>query len=284
MIKQLLFGRRGGVPEVDLHTHSVHSDGSETPTELVHRALKLKLAALALTDHDTTAGLAEARRAAAGTPLEIVPGVELSASEGRSDVHILVYDHDQGGKDLEGELRRFREARERRAVCIVEKLNQLGVEITMDDVRSMSGPGSIGRPHIAGALVLRGHVDHPQEAFRKYLGHGCKAWVPKEELTPEDALALARHHGGRAVLAHPGTLRRDDLIPTLKEHGLVGLEAWHPRHDEGTTRHYLEMARRLDLVATGGSDFHGSRNPGVALGAARVPADVLLRLRAVAVA
>ena len=165
---------------------------------------------------------------------------------------------------------------------MVRKLNRLGMAITMADVRSLSGPGAIGRPHLAGALILKGFVHTTEEAFRRFLGHGGPAWVPKRKLTLEDALALSRAHSGRTVLAHPGTLRRDDLIPRLKELGLVGLEVWHPRHPPEISRHYLGMARKMGLVPTGGSDYHGSRNPGVQLGSSHVPASALGELRAAA--
>ncbi len=270
-------------PEIDLHMHSVQSDGSSTPSELVEMALTLKLVAIALTDHDTTAGVSEARRAAEGTGLEVIAGVELSANEGRSDVHLLVYECDRDLAGLEAELQRFRHARLRRAEGMVAKLNDLGMTVTMADVQSFSGPGTIGRPHVANALVLRGHVEHPQEAFRKYIGHGGPAFVPKEEFTPQDALDLAAKFGGKVVLAHPGTLRRDDLIPGLKEMGLTGIEVWHPRHDESARQHYLSLARKHGLVPTGGSDYHGSRNPGVELGCSHVPADILPELRAAGV-
>lgn len=270
-------------PEIDLHMHSVQSDGSSTPAELVRMALDLKLVAIALTDHDTTAGVPEARRAAEGTGLEVVAGVELSANEGRSDVHLLVYDCDRDLGALETELQRFRHARLRRAESMVARLNDLGMTLTMADVQTFSGPGTIGRPHVANALVLRGHVEHPQEAFRKYIGHGGPAFVPKEEFTPQDALALSAKHGGKVVLAHPGTLRRDDLIPGLKEMGLAGIEVWHPRHDESSRQHYLSIARKYGLAPTGGSDYHGSRNPGVEIGCSHVSADVLPGLRATAI-
>ena len=263
--------------------HSVESDGSATPAELVEMALGLNLAAIALTDHDTTAGVSKAREAAQGTGLEVVAGVELSATEGKSDVHLLLYDCDRELDKLEAELQRFRLARVRRAEAMVARLQELGLTITMDDVRTFSGSGTMGRPHIANALVLRGHVDHPQEAFRRYIGHGGTAWVAKDAWTLADALALAHRFGGRMVLAHPATLRRDDLIPVLKELGLTGIEVWHPRHDPSSVKHYSALALKHDLVATGGSDFHGSRNPGVEMGSSHVPIEALARLRAASI-
>ncbi len=259
--------------------HSTCSDGSTSPAELVREALELGLAAISITDHDTTTALAEARRAAEGTGLEVFPGAELSTAEGSSDVHLLLYGFSDA-EGLERELLRFREARERRAEEMVARLNALGIEVTMADVRALAGHGAIGRPHLAQALILKGHVDTSQEAFRRWLGHGGPAWVPKERLTVEDAAALGSRYGAVTSLAHPGTLRRDDLIPTLRDRGVTCLEVWHSRHDEECSKYYFSLARRHGLVPTGGSDYHGAHNPGVEMGSLRIPAAVLDELRA----
>ncbi|MBI5835656.1 MAG: PHP domain-containing protein [Candidatus Eisenbacteria bacterium] len=266
-------------PEIDLHMHSTQSDGSVDPAGLVREALALGLKAISITDHDTTSAIVEARRSAEGTGLEIVPGVELSTAEGKSDVHLLIYGFSDS-EGLEQALLRFREARERRAEEMVGKLNALGIEITMAEVRALAGPGAIGRPHLAQALVLMGAAETSQEVFRRWLGHGGSAWVPKERLTMEDAAEIARRHGGVTSLAHPATLRRDDLIPTLRDRGVQCLEVWHSRHDVECSKYYLALARRHGLVPTGGSDYHGAHNPGVTMGCTRVAAEVLEELRA----
>ncbi|HVP39910.1 MAG TPA: PHP domain-containing protein [Candidatus Saccharimonadales bacterium] len=275
----LPFGRPPRSEHVDLHLHSTCSDGSLSPEELVAQAQRLGLGAIAITDHDTTVGVGRARRAAQA-PLEVVAGVELSISEGKSDVHLLLYGCDLDPDGLEQTLKRFREARERRAEEMVARLNGLGVEVTMADVRLLAGHGSIGRPHLAQALVLNGQVETSQQAFERWLGHGRPAWVPKEKLSLEEAAALARTHGGLAALAHPGTLHRDDLLPDLRARGVAGLEVWHSRHGEEATKYYLAMARRFGLVATGGSDYHGARTPNAALGTPPVALSVLHALRA----
>ena len=278
----LPFGRRRARrDEVDLHMHSTHSDGSLSPAELVQQALRLGLRAISITDHDTTAGIPEARRAAEGTGLEVFPGVELSASDGHSDVHLLIYGCEHDPEGFESELQHFRVARERRAEEMVRRLNDLGVELTMQDVRALAGHGALGRPHVAQALILKGHVETSQEAFRRYLGHNRPAYVPKEMLTIEDAARLGRRFGGVASVAHPGTLRRDDLLSSLRERGVPGLEVWHSRHDEEVRKYYLALARRFKLVPTGGSDFHGAHNPGADMGCTCVPYSVLEELRSI---
>ncbi len=278
-------GRESGPPEgyVDLHMHPVHSDGTSSSSELVQEARRLKLRAIAITDHDTVSALDEARECAASTGVEVVMGVELSCVDGRSDVHLLGYGMDRDLDGLEAALAGFRAARRVRAEEMVGKLQSLGLDLGMEDVLRMSGSATIGRPHVAQAMVLRGLVNTPEEAFHRYLGHGGPAWVPKASLSTAEGIRLLRGHGGRPSLAHPGTLRRDDLIPRMREEGMVGLEVWHPRHDEAARSRYLALAGKLGLMPTGGSDHHGSRTPGQPLGCSGVPGSALVDLLAVAV-
>ena len=267
-------------PRVDLHTHSRHSDGSHAPAELVPMATAAGLLALALTDHDTLAGLPELHAAAAGSGLAIVDGVELSASSGSNDIHILGYFVDPAHPGLTEALERFQEGRRVRAVRMVERLNQLGAAITMEDVHKQAGAGVLGRPHVAHALLEAGCVQTFDAAFRIYLGHHAPAFVPKPRFKPEEAIALIRAAGGVAVMAHPGTAGRDDLIPLLRDAGLAGLEVWHPKHSASQTAHYLRLADRLGLVPSGGSDFHGAAMGPVHVGMCEVPAHALDDLRA----
>lgn len=271
-------GSLGGT--VDLHLHSTHSDGSHAPAELVPMALAAGVAAIALTDHDEVSGLPELRQAAAGTGLEIVTGVELSASSEKSDLHILGYFIDDQDPKLLAALLEFRAGRRQRAESIVAKLNGLGLEITVEDVLRQAGGASLGRPHVAQALLELGHVDTFDDAFRHYLGHHARAFVPKPHLAPERAIELIRNAGGVAVFAHPGTANRDDLIPGLAAAGLSGIEVWHPKHTASQVHHYRRVAERHHLTPSGGSDFHGASLGPFKIGASRVPASVLEALRA----
>ncbi len=265
---------------VDLHMHSVHSDGEHRPAELVPMALAARLSAIALTDHDTMDGLPELHEAARGTGLEVVNGVELSTSVGPRDIHILGYFVDPADPALSAALVRFRAGRRDRAVEMVRKLNELGLEITIEDVDLHVRGGAYGRPHVARALLDLGHVTSFDEAFRAYLGHYAPAFVPKPSLTPAEAIALIRNAGGAAVFAHPGTASRDDLIEDFKEMGLAGIEVWHPKHSPQKSLGYRRLARELGLAATGGSDFHGASVGTVAIGASDVPESALAELRA----
>jgi predicted metal-dependent phosphoesterase TrpH len=269
-----------GNSRIDLHMHSVHSDGSHAPAELVPMAVAARLSAIALTDHDTVDGLQELRAAAGGTDLEIVTGVELSSSAGHSDLHILGYLFDANDPRLVGELDRFRAGRRERVVKMVEILNGLGVLVTLDDVLRHAAGGALGRPHVARAIYELGYVENFDEAFRRYIGHHAKAFVPKPHFAPSEALALIRSAGGVPVLAHPGTANRDELIPDLVDHGLGGIEAWHPKHTPGQIVQYRRLARELGIVATGGSDFHGAAMGTVKVGMSDVPASALEELRA----
>lgn len=264
---------------VDLHLHSTHSDGSHAPAELVPMALAAGVSAIALTDHDEVSGLPELRRAAAGTGLEIVAGVELSASSEKSDLHILGYFMDDENPEFRAALALFREGRRQRVGLIVEKLNALGLGLTVDDVLRQAGGASLGRPHVAQALLEQGHVDTFDDAFRYYLGHHAPAFVAKPRLPPERAIELIRRAGGVAVFAHPGTANRDELIPRLVAAGLVGIEIWHPKHTQAQVGHYRRIAERHALVPSGGSDFHGASLGPFKIGISRVPAGALEALR-----
>lgn len=271
-------GSLGGT--VDLHMHSTHSDGLHAPAELVPMALAAGVSAIALTDHDEISGLPELRRSAEGTGLEVIAGVELSASSERNDLHILGYFIDDTNPAFLEALAEFREGRRERVGHIVGKLNALGLEITVEDVRRQAGGASLGRPHVAQALLERGHIDTFDDAFRRFLGHHAPAFVPKPRLAPARAIELIRDAGGVAVFAHPGTANRDDLIPGLVADGLTGIEVWHPKHSTSQVAHYRRVADRHGLVPSGGSDFHGAALGPFTIGVSRVPAGTVASLRA----
>jgi len=274
---------------IDLHAHSIFSDGTNTPEELIALAEQGGLAALALTDHDTTDGLERFIAAGAGSPVQTVTGIELSAEFGEVTLHILGLLFDPANPDLQIALRWVREGRTERNVQILEKLNRLGYNLTHDDVRKHSSDDLIGRPHFAAALIEKGHFKHKDKIFKQLLGKGKAAYVDRRRLSPEACVELIRKAGGVAVIAHPGqmkltarSLRR--LVKKLKEHGLGGLEVWHPTHKEYQTASFLRICEEFDLAATGGSDFHGKLTPDLTLGRGFgdlcIPDDVLDKLRA----
>jgi predicted metal-dependent phosphoesterase TrpH len=264
---------RDGGRRIDLHAHTTFSDGLLTPAELVQRAIERQLLAVAVTDHDTVAGVAPARVAAQGA-LEVVPGIEISSAQPGFDLHILGYFVDIEDTTLRERLVRFREERLERALEIVRRLAELGAPVEAETVLALAGPGVVGRPHVAEALVRAGHVESSDEAFRRFLGARGEAFVPRPAFRPADALALIHAAGGVSVLAHAGPAMPDAIIENLAAEGLQGLEVWHPQHGPSTVRRYRTLAARLGLLETGGSDFHG---PGrsLDLGDIAVPASAL---------
>lgn len=282
---------------VDLHVHSTASDGTFSPARIIAAADGASLAAVALCDHDTVAGLAEAQREAEKYgELLFVPGVELSAvspSHTTGTLHILGLGVDPTAGGLAALLRRLRESREQRNPRMLAKLNGLGIDITLDEVLAVVGgtrnPADrvVSRVHIAETLVRKGAAADIGEAFRKYVAAGAAAWVDKERINAAEAIAAVRGAGGAAVLAHPAQLRCRNtahLLTLLKRWvgaGLNGIECYHPVHSSEQVRRYIDLARSLDLLITGGSDFHGRGMPSAGLGRPRVPAaaveDILSR-------
>jgi predicted metal-dependent phosphoesterase TrpH len=248
---------------IDLHTHSSYSDGSLSPRQLVQLAKKRGLRAIALTDHDTVAGVEEALEAGKELGVEAVPGVEISAQYPPGTMHILGYYIRASHRELQGALKKLQQARAARNPKIIERLQGLGLKITTTEVLDLSG-GQVGRPHIARALVNRGYVSSIDEAFSRYLKKGAIAYVEKFRFPPEEAIAIIRRAGGIAVLAHPFTLgmaqpdELSQLVHGLAEKGLEGIEVFYPGHTEEMAVIYEDVAKRLGLVCTGGSDFHGN--------------------------
>ena len=259
---------------IDLHAHTTASDGSLTPTELVTKASQLGLAALAVTDHDTVNGLAEAQEAAQKVGLELISGVELSVEDSNGRFHLLGYGFDTDNPELAEKLAALRVARAERNAQMAEKMAELGLPVTMDDVRAEAGEDAevIARPHFAQALIKKGVVNSVQEAFDRYLTSGKPLYQPKEVLTPHDAIALLHRAGGVAVMAHPGLvpLSASNLAARVENlthnDGMDGLEAYYSQHSPADTERFLALAARLGLLVTGGSDFHGTPKPHVPLG------------------
>jgi predicted metal-dependent phosphoesterase TrpH len=264
---------------IDLHTHSNASDGELTPADLVRLALERGLTTIALTDHDSVAGIDAAQQAARGTALEIIPGVELSADVPQGEVHVLGYFVDWRAADFEAMLEKFREGRYGRAEKMARKLTALGAPVSFERIKEIAGDASIGRPHVAQALLEAGHVATVTEAFDKYIGRTGPAYVERFRLTPEDAVALILRAGGVPVLAHPREVT-DWVFPLVKA-GLLGLEVHYGMYDDATRAELARLARQYGLIATGGSDFHGLNKMGhmSGLGQNDVPPEVVEKLR-----
>lgn len=240
----------------DLHVHTNASDGDYPPKEVVLLAKKSGLSSIAITDHDTTNGIREAMEAGAELGLRVIPGVEITSFFEGIEVHVLGYFIDEKDKSLNQRLSLSIKSRFGRAEKSIELLAGLGVPITKDDVLKFSGKEYVGRPHIAKALVAKGHVKDTQEAFDKYLAEGKPAFVPREDLPTRDAVSLIHAAGGLAVLGHPGLLKKKELLEKLLELEFDGIEAWHSEHKKEDAKRFLGIAKARGLIATGGSDFH----------------------------
>jgi predicted metal-dependent phosphoesterase TrpH len=274
---------------IDLHTHSTASDGSDTPSQLVHRAARIGLSAVALTDHDTLEGIDEATAAATKTAVRLIPGVELSVEWAKGGMHLIVLFLGPGRGPLRDRLAELQAGRDERNQKMVELLNSLGVSIEYEEVLTEAGGGSVGRPHIAAVLARQGHVDDIAAAFDLWLGKGRPAYVGRRRLLPEEAIGLARMEGAVPILAHPHTTGIDTAeemattLRRLREYGLIGLECHYPLYSPDERLEYADLARRFDLVPSGGSDYHGKYKTGIELGVGKgdlmVPDSVLDELR-----
>ncbi len=243
---------------IDLHTHSTYSDGVRTPSEVVALAASKGIAAIALADHDSLEGYGELLSAASAKGIEVLTGVELSCEHDGRDLHILGYGVDRGNETLQGLLTEFRAARQRRGIEIVEKLGKEGVNLDIDKVLAKSGGGALGRPHIAEAIKEAGYVTDYAEAFARYIGEGCPAYVEKFKMKPEEAVASIRAADGLAFVAHPGYYITDEeSFARLLSLGFDGIEVHHPHHTPSVVARLLEIATERELLTSGGSDFHG---------------------------
>jgi predicted metal-dependent phosphoesterase TrpH len=273
-------GARGGAgATVDLHSHSTASDGAFPPAEVVAHASRAGLSALALTDHDTVAGVAEARAAGEQLGVRVIAGVELSAMDGEREIHLLGL-HLERPEVIEGELVAFRDTRRTRAEEMVARLNALSIPVTMDAVMAEAGGGAIGRPHVARAIVRGGWVRDQREAFDRFLGGGKPAFVAKHHLSVGDAIQLVHEAGGIAVFAHPGRdgvlARVEPLVPL----GLDGLEVKHPSHSAEDVARLGALTDHFGMVPSGGSDWHGALEGPRVIGNQKVPAEWLDRQEA----
>lgn len=274
---------------IDLHTHTIHSDGSATPSELVAAAAANGGIAIAMTDHDTVGGLAEGREAAAKLGLEFVNGVEISAEFSPGTMHILGYYIDDKDAELLRALEQLRQSREQRNPRIAERLRELGYDISYEEVARLAGNDVVGRPHFARIMVQKGFASGIQDAFDRFLGKGAAAYVEKKRPSPTESIELIHKAGGAAVLAHPYQLKLspEDVerqVMELSELGLDGIEAIYSRHSAEQREQYSLLAARHGLLITGGSDYHGTYKPDIdvvrGLGDLQVPYGLLDEMRA----
>src|SRR5262249_45018831 len=268
---------------IDLHLHTTHSDGSLSPAEVLRLAHKAGVTALAITDHDIVAGIPAGPAVGADLGIEIISGVEISSRFGNSELHILGYCIRWQDSELIQQLAALRESRHRRNPQIIEHLRALGLDITYEEVRALAGTDAIGRPHIARLLMDKHFATSAKDAFDRYLAEGRPAYVARELPVPADAIGWIRAAGGVAVLAHPTWANvsgegLNSLLTTLKAQGLGGIEGHYSTHTKRQTMDYLDLAKRLDLLVTGGSDFHGITKPDIEVGTGRGDLKVPRRL------
>lgn len=256
---------------IDLHLHTTYSDGSLSPREVLARANAVGVTALAITDHDTTDGLQEAFDAGGHLGIEVIPGMELSSQWNGEEVHILGYFINWQDETLQRQLEGLRSSRRVRMIQMLAKLREQGMALRYQDLRSLAGTSVIGRPHLAQLLLKQGYVRSIREAFDRYLTRGSPAYVPRDLPEPAIVMSWIRAAGGVPVLAHPrwGPDRTESLFQQcerLKEDGLRGLEIHYSTHHPQQVSRLLSIARRLNLLVTGGSDFHGETKPGIEVG------------------
>jgi predicted metal-dependent phosphoesterase TrpH len=259
----------------DLHLHTRYSDGSDSPAELVRRAQQNGFATIAVTDHDTLDAIPESLAAGEELALEVIAGVEITCRTEWQEVHMLGYFFADAWKNdnLRAVLEHSKQVREKRIEQFVGKLNEVGVPLTLDDVRSWSQCGTFGRPHLARALVARGFATSTEDAFERFLKRGRPAFVERYRMTTAEAINHIKRAGGVAVLAHPALNKVDTHIANMIAQGLDGVEAWHSRQNPAQTQHYLKLAERFGIIAIGGSDCHGEVGGKALLGSVKVPYD-----------
>jgi predicted metal-dependent phosphoesterase TrpH len=266
----------------DLHLHTVYSDSTYTPEALIRRAAGAGIDVIAVTDHDTVNGIAPAVEAAEQYNIEVIPAIELTAELNGLEIHVLGYFIDFLNEEFLETLKVLKEVRVQRVYKIIEKLKGLGVSLEVDTVLRMCHErGSVGRLHIARALVEAGYCRHTGEAFEKYIGDKGPAYVCGFRFKPAEVIRMIRNTaGGCCVLAHPYSLHKDELIPALVDEGIQGLEVYYPEHNASMTEHYKSMAEKYGLLVTGGSDCHGEAKPESKIGSVKVLYELVEKLKA----
>ncbi len=269
----------------DLHIHTTFSDGSYKPEEIVDMAKKNDFKTIAISDHDTLDGINPALEYASNKDIEVIPAIEFSTFEGKAEIHILGYFIDHEDDYLRKKVKKIFDSRKIRAQKMVELLNKQNIDITYNEVKNMASDDYIGRPHIAKLMIKKGYINEMKDAFTdQYIGNGGKAYVEKYKLSPVEAIDLILNTGGVPVLAHPVFINHGEPmdkqdIKKLKDTGLLGLEVYHSKHNEKTIEYYKNIAQELDLLITGGSDFHGENSQGVNLGDIRLSNEHIDKLK-----
>jgi len=269
----------------DLHIHTTFSDGSYKPEEIIDMAQKKDFKTIAISDHDTLDGINPALEYASNKDIEVIPAIEFSTFEGKAEIHILGYFIDHEDDYLRKIVKKIFDSRKIRAQKMVELLNKQNIDITYNEVKNMASDDYIGRPHIAKLMIKKGYINEMKDAFTdQYIGNGGKAYVEKYKLSPVEAIDLILNTGGIPVLAHPVFINHGEAmdkqdIKKLKDTGLLGLEVYHSKHNEKTIEYYKNIAQELDLLITGGSDFHGENSPGVNLGDIRLSNEHIDKLK-----
>jgi len=270
------------LPNIDLHIHTIYSDGTYTPEEVVCRAEKLNLVAISITDHDSVAGLEEAIATGEKVGIEVIPGIEMSADIGEDEIHLLAYYLDYKDKSFLSRLEEFQSTRVKRNKELLKRLEELGMSINHRELKEIAPRGVISRLHIARLMVREGYVSSIGAAFEKWLNPGRPAHVKRMKISPSQIIQLILKTGGVPVFAHPYLSGRDDLIPELVKAGLRGIEVYHSAHNSKISEHYKEIAQKYHLLITGGSDCHGEAKDKMLMGKVKVPASLLKNLKAAA--
>jgi len=263
----------------DLHVHTLFSDGTSAPEEIVAEAKKQDLAAIAIVDHDTIEGIAATVEIGQGKDLEVLPGMELSAEYNGLEIHILGYFIDYKNKAFRERLEVLKKNRIERIYKITDKLKGMGIALNPETVFALAGEGTVGRLHVARAMVKEDIVGSIYEAFQKFIGDKCPAYVLGFRLSPPQAIKLIKDAEGIPVLAHPYCLGKNELIPKLAASGIMGLEVYYPEHTPAMVDFYLGLAKKYNLLVTGGSDYHGEAKPEVKIGSIKIPYALVEKIR-----
>lgn len=263
----------------DLHLHTIFSDGTYTPQELISESIKCGLSAVAIVDHDTVEGIQPTIDIAKTQDIEVLPGIELTTEYDSLEIHILGYLIDFKNKELIEKLETLKKNRIERIYKIVDKLKNIGINLESKTIFDIARQGTVGRLHIARAMVAEGKTATVLEAFQKYIGDKCPAYVLGFRFSPNEAIKLIKNVGGIPVLAHPYNLNNDDLILNFIDYGLMGVEVYYPEHSQSMINFYLNLARKHNLLVTGGSDCHGNAKPEIRIGSIKISYELVKRLK-----
>ncbi len=265
----------------DLHIHTSYSDGTYSPSQVISESIKAGLSCISIVDHDSVDGLAPAIESSKGQGIEVLPGIELTSEYEGKEVHILGYLIDYTSKPFLEKLDKLKDIRIERVHKIVKKLKEVGIDIDSKLVFDLAQDGTVGRLHIARALVKERAVSNVYEAFQKFIGDKGPAYVCGFRFAPAEAVKFIKNAGGIPILAHPYSLNNDDLIPLFVKFGIMGLEVHYPEHSQSLVNFYLGLADKFNLLVTGGSDCHGDAKPDVKVGCVKIPYELVEKIKQV---